>query len=330
MAMKLQTEIERKLSGRMARSTRAFLWLAAIGFVGVLASFAYLQRWFTPTLELTFYADTAAGLTRGMAVKLVGFNVGSLDEVAVVGDLRVRGKVHMDRRYRDSLSKDSRIRLAREGVLGSYILELVPGPGDAGPVEEGSTLFYERELDYSAMAANLLERTGPIIDDLRRISARLAHPDEGLAKTVRSLDEAALSLKQMGQSIGALAADTSKLTRDMQGRIEPVLVQLQRSLAQIETLTGKVSAELPPMMEEARASLRSVQQASEAARRVIADDVPRVLHQGETVLQDTEEIVGGVRRSWPVKNMLPAPGAPLIELDSADGAGRTLPRTPAQ
>ena len=31
-----------------------------------------------------------------------------------------------------TLGKDSRIRLAKEGVLGAYILEVLPGPGDRG------------------------------------------------------------------------------------------------------------------------------------------------------------------------------------------------------
>src|SRR5262245_52239532 len=138
--MKLQDEIEKKLASRMSLASRAFLLLALLGIVGALAAFAYVQRWFTPTLELYFYADTASGLNRGMAVKLVGFNVGSLEEVAVVGELRVKGKVVMDRLYRNSVGVDSRIRLTKESLLGNYVLVLLPGQGDGGPVSNGSTL----------------------------------------------------------------------------------------------------------------------------------------------------------------------------------------------
>src|SRR5262245_32002658 len=125
--MQLQTEIERKLEGRMSLASRAFLWLAALGILGALAAFAHVQRWFTPTIDLYFYAPTASGLNRGMAVKLVGFKVGSLDELALVGELRVKGKVVMDRHYRDSIGKDSLVRLTKESLLGTYVLELIPG-----------------------------------------------------------------------------------------------------------------------------------------------------------------------------------------------------------
>src|SRR5215831_18940795 len=121
--MRLQDEIERKLGSRMSLASRAFLWLAALGIAGSILAFAYVQRWFTPTIDLYFYAPTATGLNRGMAVKLVGFKVGSLDELSVVGELRVKGKVVIDRHYRDSLGKDSLIRLTKESLLGTYVLE---------------------------------------------------------------------------------------------------------------------------------------------------------------------------------------------------------------
>src|SRR4051812_10502609 len=123
--MALQTEIERKLEGRMSLASRAFLWLAALGVIGSLAAFAYVQRWFTPTMDLYFYAATADGLNRGMAVKLVGFNIGALQELQLVGELRVKGKIVIDKRHRDAIGKDSLVRLIREGLLGTYALQLV-------------------------------------------------------------------------------------------------------------------------------------------------------------------------------------------------------------
>lgn len=327
--MKLQTEIEHKLSGRMALASRAFILIAAAGILGVLAMLAYSQRWFTPTLDLYFYADKATGLNRGMAVKLVGFNVGSLEQVAVVGELRVRGKVAMDRRYRDSVGKDARIRLTREGLIGSYVLELIPGQGDPGPVDDGSTLTFERELDYSSVAAGLLDRVGPVIDDLRTITSQLVDPKAGVPTTVRNLNDAAVELGAMSRGIRSLAEEGGKVARDVPARVEPVLKDLQRSLAQIESLTRTLNQALPPMIDDTRASLQNLRRASENAQRVIAEDVPRILRRSESALGDAEEILGAARRSWPVKNMLPPAEEKPIELDSADGAGLAPPRKPA-
>ena len=327
--MSLETQVERKLSGRMAAASKAFLWLAAAGIVGMLVGLAYAQRWFTPTIDLYFFTHTAAGMNRGMAVKLVGFNVGLLEQVSVVGELRVKGKLVMDRRYRDVVGKDARIRLSKEGLLGTTVLELIPGSGDPGPVENGDVLALEREMDYTTMVLYLVERVGPAIDDVRQIAARLADPEAGLPKTLRDLGEVAAAVTAMANSVGRLAVDGSRLTREVPVRIDPVLSDVRRSVAQIEALVKQLNQEVPPTMDEARKSLQGVQAATESLRRVIADDVPRVLRRGEAVLDDADEMVGGVRRAWPVRNMLPPAEEKLIELDSSDGAAHATKRKPA-
>lgn len=316
----------------MSFASRAFLWLAAAGMLGVLAAFAYTQRWFTPTMDIYFYADTASGLNRGMAVKLVGFNVGSLDQVSVVGELRVKGKVVMDRRYRDSLGKDSRIRLTKESLLGTYILVLIPGPGDAGPVENGSILVYERELDYSAMVTGLVDRIGPVVDEIRNFTARVGDP-ENAQKAIKNLNEAAMALMSMADGLRQLAADGSTLVRGVPGRIDPLLTDARRSLVRAESALGdaqrslartdamlqQMDEALPAMIEDTRRSLQSARAASENLNRAIAEDMPRVIRRGETALEDADEVIGGARRAWPVRNLLSAPAEKVIELDSADG-----------
>src|SRR5262245_30468232 len=332
--MSLQTEIERKLGSRMSLASRAFLWLAALGIIGSLAAFAYVQRWFTPTIDLYFYAPTASDLNHGMAVKLVGFKVGTLEQVSLVGELRVRGKVVMDRRYRDSVGKDARIRLTKEGVLGAYVLELIQGPGDLGPVTNGTVLLYERTTDYGAMVAGLVERTGPILDDVRTITIQLANPEGDLQKAIRRLDQTAVSLADMAKGFQQLAADGSGLIRSMPARIDPVfddvrrglaraesaLADAQRTLALTDSALMRMDEALPAIIEDTRRSLQNARAATESVNRMLAQDVSRLVKQGSGVLEDVDELVGGVRRAWPVSGMLPRPTQKLIELDSADGA----------
>jgi len=342
--MPLQTEVERKLSGRMALGSRAFLWLTVVAAAGVLAVLAYTHRWFTPTVALYFYADTASGLSRGMAVKLAGFNVGSLENVSLQGELRIKGRVVMDRHFRESVGKDARIRLFKDGLLGTYALMLIPGTGDPGPVEEGDTLSFEREPDYSTLAIAILERAAPVIEELRTLSATLANPESGLPKTIRSLNEAAAVWRDTGSDVSAfvadarrlaedarrLTADARQLTREFPARLEPAAASLERNLAQIEAIAKELNISTQATLEEMRTSLRSIRGAADAAQRLTAGDASRVLRRAEDVLVDAEEITGAVRRNWPVRNMLPAAGDKLIELDSADGAGRPQHTAPAR
>ena len=310
--MQLQNEVERKLSGRMALGSRAFLWLTVVLAAGVLAVLAYTQRWFTPTLALYFYADTASGLSRGMAVKLAGFNVGSLEKVSLQGELRIRGRVVMDRHFRESVGKDARIRLFRDGLLGTYALTLIPGTGDPGPVEDGDTLSFEREPDYGTLAIGLLERAAPVIEELRALSATLANPESGLPRTVRSLNEAAAVWRETGSDVSAFVADARQLTREFPARLEPAAAALERNLVQIEAIAKELNISTQATLEEMRTGLRSIRGAADAAQRLTAEDASRVLRRAEDALVGAEEIMGAVRRNWPVKNMLPAANDRLI------------------
>ena len=331
----IRREIEQKLVGRMALASRAFMWLATAGIIGAVLAFAYVQRSFTPTIDLYFHTEHGRGLTKGMAVKLIGFNIGSLEEISRSGELRVRGKIVIDREHRNDIGKDSRIRLTKEGVLGAYILEVLPGNGDAGPVDNGSTLEYEREVDYSMMFKNLIDRIGPVVDDIHKVSSQMGDPATGVQATLRRLDEVGMSFVEAGRSISKFgvdgsrfAADASRVTSDIPARIDPVLKDLQRNLTQMESLIKQLNADVPPMLGDSRKLLQSLTATSESMQRLLNDDVPRVLRKSESVVQDADEIVGGVRRSWPVKNMLPQETREKpVELDSADGAVHAAPRT---
>jgi len=328
--MKLQDEVEHKLSGRMALASRAFLWIAAAVMIGVFSALAFSQRWFTPTLALYFKTDTASGLSKGMTVTLAGYSVGALEQVSLVGEREIRCRLVIEERYRNSVGKDATIRLFKDGPLGKYELVLIPGAGDLGPVDDGSILNFERSLDYGALATSLLERVGPVIENLRSLTAQLSDAEAGVPKTVRQLSEAAAAVREMAASVGTLAADGSKLTRQLPARLEPVLKSMENDLAQIEALTRQLNASVPRVEEDLRATLRSARETAAAAQRLIAEDASRVLRRAEDVLTDTDEIIGAVRRSWPVKNMMAPAGEGLIELDSGDGAGRPPAKAPAQ
>lgn len=324
----IRSEIERKLAGRMAIASRIFLWVGAAGILAVVFAFAHIQRWFTPTTELYFYTQHASGLSKGMAVKLIGFNIGSLEEISRFGELRVRGRISIASEHTNVISRDSRIRLTKEGVLGGYVLEILPGQGDSGPVQKGDTLDYERETDYSMMVQNLIDRIGPVVDDIRRVSSQLADPDKGLQATLKRLDQVGASFVEAGHAINRFGTEGSRVMKDVPDRIDPVIRDLQRNLAQVDSLVRQLNSDVPPMLGDSRKLLQSLTATSESLHRLLNDDVPRVLRKTESVVDDTDEVVGGVKRSWPVKNMLPQQTREKpVELDSADGAVHMAPRS---
>src|SRR5262245_51072547 len=96
--MKTSTEMIGSLR-RVALASRLFLVIAVLSLCAAVALLAYHQGAFTRTIRVFFYAGTAEGMHRGMAVKLVGFKVGYLDEISIDNDLRVKVQIRLDRKY---------------------------------------------------------------------------------------------------------------------------------------------------------------------------------------------------------------------------------------
>ncbi|HEX3138278.1 MAG TPA: hypothetical protein VHT22_11745, partial [Casimicrobiaceae bacterium] len=200
--------------------------------------------------------------------------------------------------------------------------------GDRGAVDSGNTLEYELDVDYSMMVQNLIDRIGPVVGDIRRVASQLGDPATGVQATLRRVAEAGRAVSKLGVDGGRLVGDARRVTNEIPARIDPVVKDLQRNLAQVESLIKQLNADVPLMLGDTRKLLQSLTVSSENIQRLLTEDVPRVLHRSESVIQDADEIAGGVKRSWPVKNMLPQEiGERPVELDSADGAVHTAPRT---
>ena len=138
---------------RIAIASRLFLAIAVISLCAAIALLAYHQGAFTRTLAVFFYAGTADGMHKGMAVKLVGFKVGYLDEIVIDNDLRVKVTIRIDRKYTPMIDMGATVRLAREG--GQVLLAVEDnGPGIAAADRER---VFER---FHRLAPSTIEGTG--------------------------------------------------------------------------------------------------------------------------------------------------------------------------
>src|SRR5215467_12770078 len=98
--MKAFSEHDQRFEG-LERKTGLFLALAAFLVIAGFAAALVRQGAFTQTTHLHFFANSAQGITKGMAVQLFGFKIGAVDAIsletvgtsATAGSVRVRLQV---------------------------------------------------------------------------------------------------------------------------------------------------------------------------------------------------------------------------------------------
>ena len=128
------------------RGLAAFVMPALIGLVVVGAVISWKQELFVTRTPIFIFTGSALGITKGIPVKVFGLTVGTVDEIEIVpgtpgskGQVRVRLNIASE--YLQHITKDSRAKLMREGVVGQALIEILPGDQSVRPVARLSLLM---------------------------------------------------------------------------------------------------------------------------------------------------------------------------------------------
>jgi phospholipid/cholesterol/gamma-HCH transport system substrate-binding protein len=311
---------------RMALASRLFLAIAVVSLCAAIALLAWHQGAFTRTIRVFFYAGTAEGMHKGMAVKLVGFKVGFLEEIVIDNDLRVKVQIRLDRRYVPMIDAGATIRLARESVLGANVLEVRPGSGDAGPVTRRAVLRYEREPSLDGALTALVDQATPIVSDVRLIAAYLNNPDGDFRQAIRNVNRTAASLAEASAELKQLIASTSQRVEKGEARVTAALDSARGlmesasgSLAVLDGSLRKIDAALPGITAKMDQSLESLRVTSEAVRGMATGELPGLVDDARALVSDTAEIARGARQAWPVRGLVQPRQELLLRLDSGGG-----------
>ncbi len=335
--MKTTSEMLNSLR-RVAIASRLFLAIAVLSLCVAIALLAYHQGAFTRTLRVFFYAGTAEGMHKGMAVKLVGFKVGHLDEIVIDNDLRVKVTIRINRDYTPMIDMGATVRLAREGVIGNNVLEIRPGGGDGGPLQRRAVLRYEREPSLEGAVTALVDQVTPIVSDIRQISAYFNNPDSDFRQAMHNANRTATTLAEASTEMKKLIAMAGERIDRGEVRVQAILnnadsllQETRSSLAVLDGSLKKVDAALPGIAAKMDQSLENIRVTSEAVRNMATGDLPPLVGEVGSVVSDTEEIVRGARQAWPVRNFVQPRQELLLRLDSGGGlSGVPVDKEPAR
>jgi phospholipid/cholesterol/gamma-HCH transport system substrate-binding protein len=323
--MKLGSEM-RKGARDITLASRIFLAAAVLSMAAGVALLAYHQGAFTRRIHVHFLAGSADGMNTGMAVKLVGFKVGSVDSIAIDNDLRVKVDMKIDAKYAEMIDADAIVRLTREAIIGANVLEIRPGSGDRGPVQDRSLLRYEREPSVESAMIALLDQMAPIVGDVRSITAYLSAPDSDLRQAIRNVSLTAGSLADASADFRKLLATAEDRigkgeTRmgGVLGSAEKLLQDASGSLSLLDGSIRRIDSTLPGITSKMEQSLENIRVTSEAVRGLVTGELTGLVGEVGAVVFDTGEMVRGVKRSWPASGMVQPPREQLLRLDGGGG-----------
>jgi phospholipid/cholesterol/gamma-HCH transport system substrate-binding protein len=319
--MKIFAEHDNRFEG-LELKTGLFLLLAAflIG-AGILAALVR-QGVFTQTTQLHFFANSAQGIGKGMAVQLFGFKVGAVDALNLEPNGTVKVRLLVQTEYLRLINQDSTARIAKEGLIGASIIEIVPGKAPAPSMAENGVLKYERATDFSSVAEELSAQLRPILADLKQFAESANRPDGDVRVGLGNF-------RQFTGEMSQAAKRTAKLADNADRQLSGVLAKADQAVAKVDATFDKASAtmdnlgaavagldrKLPELLLKLDRTLANVEAASAAA----AEDLPPALRDARVVAKEGRTIVDGAKHSWPINTMLAEPREQALPLGSFDG-----------
>lgn len=301
--MKIFADHDSRLT-TLQRKVGLFVFAAMGMLLLVFAIVAIEQGMFARTSRLRFHPDDASKLHEGMEVRLSGFKVGKLSGIFLLNDGTVEVQFRVEDRYLQHIRPGAKVRLVESSLFGDRVLQIVPGPPGDTKLADNALLPFEHQIGMDELAHDLVERFKPILDNLQATTASINQRD-GLLHHAK---EAAVQLEKSGKSVADLAQQTQEV-------IAADSPKLSRALDKSNQVLDKSGQTL----DKSGRVLDNVYEITLDAGKVTAasaEHIPPMLRDGRVMTEDARNIVGSVKETWPIRNIIETGEEKILPLDS--------------
>ncbi len=300
------------------RSIEVKVGILILTALGLLAAFILIMGGvnFQPTYSIFVDFDNPGGLQNGAPVKIAGVKVGKISEIGFRGGVDpktgkreplVRLKVHIEKRYQDSVHDNSIFYVTNQSVLGEQFLAIEPGSKDRPLLAEGAVV---RGLDpprLDMLIAEMYELLHSTVSGLRENKAELGEAFDGLKKTLKGTGE---FMDRNKDRLDRIAENVEKITVDADDTVRGAKTkfidnpQVDRILASADKVSGDAARDLPPLLADAKHTMANAKRATDAIGDVkqaaklkqAIDDVAEITGRAKVVTADAETILSHVKR----------------------------------
>lgn len=277
-----------------------FFSSAILLVVALSVAVAYKQDYFTKMTTLYLFSDNATGIKSGMAVKLLGFNIGKIEDISIEPSAKVQVKItiRVQSEYMRYITQDARAKLFKEGMIGESVIDITPGSPELRQLAHNSKLTFDRGHDLAEIANELYGKVQPILNGLNQTISSVNNPEGDVQQSLRNVNQATRNLQS--------------LSNDLAKQSPPILDDVGH-------ITTAVKDSLPRLIENSNQSLDNIRSATGDIKRVTAasaQELPPALRDGRALVKGSLSIVNGVKETWPVRNMIEPPQEQPLLLDS--------------
>lgn len=300
------------------RSIEVKVGILILTAIGLLAAFVIIMGGvnFQPTYPIYVEFDNPGGLQAGAPVKIAGVKVGKISEIQFRGaevvesgkrDPLVRMKVTVEKRYQKSVRENSLFYVTTQGVLGEQFLAIEPGSQDRPSLPDGAIVRGIDPPRLDMLLSESYELLHTSVQAIRENRKEFSEAFDGLRKTLKGTGEL---MDKNGDKFDRIVTNVETMTQDGAGMVKEARTkyvqnpQIDRILANTDSVTGTLAKETPPLLADAKVTLANAKKISttfagdeeQAKMKQAINDVVEVTARVKAITGDAQTLVSQVKR----------------------------------
>ncbi len=329
----------------MARGNPGRFWLilAVVSGLVLMGLSAWRQGWFTPTAHLFVVLPGAVGVQVGTPVKLKGFKIGEIDNIDLEPNLNVKVRMRVVQERLKLISAGANAKFGRDGPISGKFIDIVPGALEGRRIEAEATLPMDSGNELEDVMGTVkvaieklaaaIGKVEPILDDTKKLTGEASEMRKDVRASISTvlgnLETMSLEFKRMGNTAASVAGKLDGDRKALVGDMQKVLTQANAAADSARSALKTIEQDVPQLTRKTKATLDNAVQASDNVKQSSADvqqimrdarqDISPALRAARTTAQDAAEMTDGLKRAWPLKNLVPLPAEGSLNLDGFEG-----------
>jgi phospholipid/cholesterol/gamma-HCH transport system substrate-binding protein len=300
----------------MERMTGAFILLTLIVFLFTVAVVGRGKNWFRKHVVYYTTFEEGYNLVSGSRVTLLGTDIGSVTDVLLTTDNKVKVQVKVLAEYASRIRANSVATVESPTVIGSEYINIRPGTSKAAVIPpEGMIPSKEKKkfteyLEQYEIGAKL-EHLGKILEDLALITDQLKDPKGPFFGTFSNLQQITGTVETGEGSLGRLI-NSDELYEHMDtfvATLQETADHLVRAGVNIEKGSEhleKATREGPEMVDKTQELLDRLLKVQVILEKVMTE-VPEISAQAREGMQEVNRILDSVKENFLIRPNLPPP-----------------------
>lgn len=145
----MKTETTNKAKLGLFVTIGIILFLAAIYFIGAK------QQLFNDTFRVSTKFNDVSGLQVGNNVRFAGITVGTIENIEILDDTTVKVDMIVDSETKKFIRKDSKAVIGSDGLMGSKIMNILPGSNTQPEIEHNDVIVSVHPLNIDDIVGKL-------------------------------------------------------------------------------------------------------------------------------------------------------------------------------